>query len=98
MASIEKTFFLLVSINVPASLPVVPKEGTITTPFDMRVQNHIDRYHLVIDALKYLPQLEDKSGSLNQWCRNKLVEHNEYIREYGIDMPDVREWIWKDIS
>ncbi len=74
------------------------EEGTITTPFDMRVQNHIDRYHLVIDALKYLPQLEDKSGSLNQWCRNKLVEHNEYIREYGIDMPDVREWIWKDIS
>ena len=23
------------------------EEGTITTPFDMRVQNDIDRYHLV---------------------------------------------------
>ena len=26
------------------------EEGTITTPFDMRVLNDIDRFHLVIDA------------------------------------------------
>ena len=71
------------------------EEGTITTPFDMRVQNEIDRYHLVIDALKYLPQLGNRSALLNQWCKDKLVEHKEYIREYGDDMPDVKNWTWK---
>ena len=74
------------------------EEGTITTPFDMRVQHHIDRYSLVISALKYLPQLGDKGATLNQWCKNKLIEHKEYIQEYGLDMPEVREWKWKDIN
>lgn len=71
------------------------EEGTITTPFDMRVQNHIDRYHLVMDALKYLPKLGNTGSMLNQWCKDKLVEHKNYISEYGIDMPDVRNWTWK---
>ena len=72
------------------------EEGTITTPFDMRVQNEIDRYHLVMDALKYLDKLGDTRTNLNEWCKEKLVEHNEYIKEYGIDMPDVRDWIWEE--
>lgn len=71
------------------------EEGTITTPFDMRVQNEIDRYHLVMDAIKYIPKLQNRGARLNQWCKDKLVEHNEYIKEYGIDMPDVRNWVWE---
>ena len=71
------------------------EEGTITTPFDMRVQNEIDRYHLVMDALKYLPQLGNRSAILNQWCKDKLVEHKQYIQEYGDDMPDIKNWEWK---
>ena len=71
------------------------EEGTITTPFDMKVQNKIDRYHLVMDAIKYLDRLGNRTSSLNQWCKDKLVEHNQYIREYGTDMPDVKNWTWK---
>ena len=58
------------------------EEGTITTTFDMKVQNKLDRYNLVIDALKYLDKLGDKSSALNEWCKNKLIEHKEYIKEY----------------
>lgn len=71
------------------------EEGTITTSFDMKVQNKIDRYNLVIDALKYLPQLGNKTSFLIEECKNKLIEHKEYIKEYGIDLPEVTEWKWK---
>lgn len=71
------------------------EEGTITTPFDMRVQNELDRYHLVMDALKYLDILGDRRASLNEWCISKLLEHKAYIREYGEDMPIVKTWKWQ---
>ena len=63
----------------------------------MRVQNQIDRYHLVMDALKYLPQLGDKRAFVNEWCKDKLIEHKEYIKEYGDDMPEVKNWVWNNI-
>jgi len=72
------------------------EEGTITTTFDMKVQNKLDRYHLVMDALKYLPQLGEKSASLVEWCKDKLIEHKEYIHEYGEDMPEIKNWKWED--
>ena len=68
------------------------EEGTITTPFDMRVQNHIDRYHLVMETLKYLPELGNKGSFLYQQCMDKLIEHKEYIKEYGDDLPEVKNW------
>ena len=71
------------------------EEGTITTSFDMKVQNKIDRYHLVIDALKYLPKLGNRSSHLIGECRNKLIEHKVYITENGVDMEEIRNWKWK---
>lgn len=73
------------------------EEGTITTPFDMRVQNKIDRFNLIIDALKYTKDL-DKSSELIEWCKDKLIQHKEYISEYGKDMDIITNWKWeKDI-
>ncbi len=67
------------------------EEGTITTPFDMRVQNKIDRYNLVLDALKYVEETEDVR-TLKNLMHKKLKEHANYIREYGIDMEEIRNW------
>ncbi len=69
------------------------EEGTITTPFDMRVQNEIDRYHLVLEVLKYTNFKE--AAHLSQLMKDKLVEHKEYIHEYGIDMPEIINWKWQ---
>ena len=72
------------------------EEGTITTPFDMRVQNDIDRFDLVIDTVKRLPQLGNTAAYVIQEMRDKLVEHKQYITTYGQDLPEVREWKWTD--
>ena len=71
------------------------EEGTITTPFDVRVQNDIDRFHLVIEALRHLPQLGNRGAYLYQKMRNKLVQHKQFIHEYGVDLPEVSGWKWE---
>ena len=71
------------------------EEGTITTPFDMRVQNDLDRFHLVMDAVKLIPGLENRGSFLIQEMKDKLRAHVEYIRRYGEDLPEVRDWHWQ---
>ena len=67
------------------------EEGTITTPFDMRVQNKIDRFNLVLDCLKYVEETEDVRTT-RSLMHKKLKEHKEYIVNEGIDLEEVRNW------
>jgi xylulose-5-phosphate/fructose-6-phosphate phosphoketolase len=70
------------------------EEGTTTTPFDMVVRNDMDRFHLAADVIDRVPQLGARAAYLKQWLRDRLIEHQHYITEYGVDMPEVTQWQW----
>ena len=74
------------------------EEGTITTPFDMAVLNDLDRFHLVMDVVDRLPQTGDKGIYLKQQLKYKLIEHKQYIDKHGQDLPEIRNWEWRDID
>jgi len=70
------------------------EEGTTTTPFDMCVLNHIDRFTLVSDVLRRVPAIAAAAATLKQLVEAKRVEHREYIHEHGIDLPEILNWRW----
>ncbi len=70
------------------------EEGTITTAFDMRVQNKIDRFNLVIDVINHLKTKTSKETYLLEKMKNKLIEHTNYINEYGEDLEEIKNWKW----
>ena len=72
------------------------EEGTITTAFDMRVKNEIDRYHIVIDIINHLDIAKTREGKkIIKLMEEKLKYHESYIKEYGIDMEEVRLFKWE---
>ncbi|MBX9670504.1 MAG: phosphoketolase family protein [Candidatus Obscuribacterales bacterium] len=70
------------------------EEGTTTTPFDMVVMNDLDRFHLVQDVIDRVPQLQHRAARARQMVRDKLIDHKQYIREHGQDMPEILNWRW----
>ncbi|MCX5795037.1 MAG: phosphoketolase family protein [Elusimicrobia bacterium] len=65
------------------------------TPFDMAVLNELDRFHLFLDVVNRVPKLEAMQAHVRQEMRDKLIEHKEYVRKHGQDMPEILEWKWK---
>jgi xylulose-5-phosphate/fructose-6-phosphate phosphoketolase len=70
------------------------EEGTTTTPFDMVVLNRLDRFHLAIDVIDRVPGLSTTAAHIRQQFRDKLIEHDRYIRQHGEDMPEIQRWNW----
>ena len=70
------------------------EEGTTTTPFDMVVQNDLDRFHLVIDVIDRVPGLARRAPVARQKMVDMRTRHRGYVVEHGIDMPEVLDWKW----
>ncbi|XOK15428.1 phosphoketolase (plasmid) [Agrobacterium tumefaciens] len=74
------------------------EEGTTTTPFDMTVLNELDRFHLALSAIDRVPGLKDKVPGVVVMLREKITEHDRYVRQHGEDMPEIRDWKWSNPS
>ncbi len=70
------------------------EEGTTTTPFDMVVRNDLDRFHLAEDVIDRVPALGASAAYAKQELRDKLVDHHQYVRQHGDDMPEIKDWMW----
>ncbi|MEO1433515.1 MAG: phosphoketolase family protein [Cyanobacteria bacterium J06633_8] len=71
------------------------EEGTTTTPFDMVVMNDLDRFNLADDVIDRVPHLGYKAAHVKQMLHEKLIEHKQYVRDWGEDMPEIRDWKWE---
>ena len=70
------------------------EEGYITTPFDMRVLNEIDRFNICLEVCKHISDNFNKF-ELTSYSIKELIKHKEYIREFGKDLPEVDNWVWE---
>jgi len=68
---------------------------TTTAPFDIVVRNDLDRFQLVEEAIDRVPLPGPVAADAKQAIRDELIEHAEYIREHGKDLPEIRNWNWK---
>lgn len=75
------------------------ERGSTTTPFDMQVRNETSRYHLAMDVFQHLRDggiiSDEESDNLAAKYQQKILEHQDYIRLYAIDQPEIREWKWQ---
>ena len=68
--------------------------GSINTPIELAIQNQIDRFSLVIDAIKYLGNLGDRGVEVETVMREKQFECRKYAYQFGVDKPEFESWTW----
>ena len=74
------------------------ENGDITTPFDMRVLNELDRFHLAKDAIQSVPGYEQSTMAFAQKMDDMVARHNQFIRDEGKDLPEVTNWKWSGLN
>lgn len=73
------------------------ENGDITTPFDMRVLNQMDRFDLVKAVVNSLPTAQ-KYGQVTAQMDAMIAKHHQFIRDNGTDLPEVENWQWTPIK
>lgn len=71
------------------------EEGDITTPFDMRVYSKMDRFHISKEVAKII--CVKSSDEFIKEMDNMLDYHHRYIRDNGVDIPEIQNWKWKSL-
>jgi xylulose-5-phosphate/fructose-6-phosphate phosphoketolase len=70
------------------------EHGNINTPFELAIQNQIDRFDLAIDVIDRVPKLRVAGAHVKDRLRNQIIENMGYAHEHGIDKPEFTDWKW----
>jgi xylulose-5-phosphate/fructose-6-phosphate phosphoketolase len=68
--------------------------GSINTPLELAIQNEIDRFSLVIDAIDRLPALRVAGAHVKEKMRDMQIECRNYAYRHGTDLPEADNWTW----
>ena len=77
---------------------LIAEIGSTTTPFDMHVRNNTSRYQLAMAAFEQLGKngvvpIQEAEHKIAIY-QAKIDENTEYIKEHGVDMPEIDSWVW----
>jgi xylulose-5-phosphate/fructose-6-phosphate phosphoketolase len=70
------------------------ERGNINTPFELAIVNHVDRFHLAMNAIDRVPDLQLRGAHVKEWLRDQIIAHLEFAHTEGMDRPDIRDWTW----
>jgi len=73
------------------------EQGTTTTPFDMVILNAMSRFHLAAEAIRRSP-LKSTQGEAIVRLEAMITDSVRYSREELQDPPEIRDWVWTDVS
>lgn len=70
------------------------EHGNINTPLELAIVNKIDRFSLAIDVINRIPSLRVSGAHVKQLFLDLQIECCQYAHEYGVDKPEVDQWVW----
>lgn len=70
------------------------EKGNINTPLELAINNQIDRFNLVIDAVNRVPELGSRGAYVKERMQNEIIDHVNYARLHGEDKPQTSNWTW----
>jgi len=70
------------------------EKGSINTPLELAIENNIDRFSLAMDVVDRVPRLQKIGGHAKERFLNQQIECRNYAHQYGVDKPDVNDWVW----
>ena len=78
-------------------LAILLRRSLLFVRIAVAVRNRVDRFHLVSDIVTRVGGLPE-AAHVQQWIRDKLIDHKQYVVEHGIDMPEILDWKWQSES
>ena len=71
------------------------ERGNINTPLELAMNNQIDRFNLVIDAIDRVPSLGSRAAHLKERMREAILANRQYAHRHGMDAPEITNWRWE---